>query len=630
MPEFDDIKDQIQFSGFTEAQEETILNDLERVYGTESGQAMMDAGLAGEGLHYLNTNSQAVLQEFATATQEDPRFQNSTASDLHGGNFAVTDSAHPRTLSGGRVYVNAYDSIDPATGDPEVYTDPTFAGKSSVAADADPIYSLDHDGEVFEIDPFYILVHETNHTARDERDITGNNPAAGEYYTPSMIGGTRDSVIDAYEGINESNTQVIMEELGIDQLRGSYLGTSLEGRAPGEDYGLGRDHDVAITTNQFVDMTNHTPVDGVVLDGITQDTLNRFNAPGRTDLLDQEFRVGNGNDTVHAFDGDDIVRTGGGDDRIFLGSGNDVAHAGWGMNTIDGGDANLDPTSDHKSDTTMDWGFDRVDYTTLDAGFAPADGLSADGTARDGVLMTIDADTISVNKGQHFSPMIRDDVDQLHNIDTVRGTARDDLTQVNGLSGERMVDGGDGVDTLRVPEDVTNNTTAGTFNGQAYDGYLEAADGAKLYYTNYENIDVATSPTTEQEALNETEGPTQTIPMEEALKLLRDEGTSLEADAGPTGDALRTPGARAIMQTLVENDQTELEVSTEAMNGTAGDQVAEVLRAATNAVEERGLTEQAEETYEHMVEAHEAVHEHQAETEQSRVNDEQVSYDMAM
>ena len=57
MPDFKDIKDQIQFSGFSEPQQISILKDLERVYETDAGKAMIDNGLAGEGLHYLNTNS---------------------------------------------------------------------------------------------------------------------------------------------------------------------------------------------------------------------------------------------------------------------------------------------------------------------------------------------------------------------------------------------------------------------------------------------------------------------------------------------------------------------------------------------------------------------------------------------
>ena len=57
IPPFEYVKDQIQFSGFSKPQQISILKDLERVYETDAGKAMIDNGLAGEGLHYLNTNS---------------------------------------------------------------------------------------------------------------------------------------------------------------------------------------------------------------------------------------------------------------------------------------------------------------------------------------------------------------------------------------------------------------------------------------------------------------------------------------------------------------------------------------------------------------------------------------------
>lgn len=624
-PDFDTVRDRIEFSGFTEEQQESILADFERIYeGSETGRALIDEGLAGEGLHVLNTNSQAVLEEFAAATQEDPRFQNSSVGELHGGNFAVTASAHPRTLSGGRIHVNAYDAIDPDTGEPEVYTNPELIGRSPLAADADPIYSLDQDGTVFEVDPFYILTHELGHAAGDDRDIVGNDPRAGEYYTPALLDGTPEGTIRAYRGLNEANTQIIMEELGVEQLRGSYLGTSLTGREPGEEFGLGRDHDVSVTSNRVFDATGHAPVDVVVTDSITQEVLDKFGVPDRTSLRDQVFRMGAGDDTVHAFDGDDGILPGAGDDRVYMGEGNDLVLGGRGNDVYDGGDANLDPESDHSSDASRDWGFDAVDYSRLDAGFAPPQ--LADGTVVEGVVISVSADEITVDKGQAAAPMPGSEVDRLNNIDAVVGTGRDDHVEVSAIADGSVFVGGGGNDTLRIdtmPEgEVVNLPGAGEFNGVPYDGRI-VHDGKTLHYSGFETIELPgleptieppdrqntprldPLPDAEVTPVDATDTSSSPTPFEDAVRILRDESDRALEEVPPELDSLLEPAlassyGQATIRTLAENGAPDLDLDPVAMEGDEASRVTEVLRATTAKLDEMGKLPEAEAAFNEM------------------------------
>lgn len=650
--EFDDVKGQIKFSGFTDPQKESILNDLERVYGTESGREVIDKGLNGDGLHYLNSNSQAVLTEYSRATFEDPRFRNSTVDSAHGGNFALTGSAFPRTLSPGRVYINEYDSIDSSTGLPEIYTDPRLSAASSRVADADPVNSVDHNGKTFEIDPFYILVHETNHAAADERDIEGNNRSGGQYFTPGILDGTKQSVIDAYEGLNESNTQEIMKELNYNQLRGSYLGTdqgefhyirsrvntsnSLDDPTTpyfeetpnnwsvGDDLGLAREHDVGLTiSNDYqknaAGFPSRDPVTGdlLVIDGNLNMTSH---VPVRAVVVDNDgpstLALGDLADTVHAFDGNDVISTGDGDDRAFGGHGDDKIEAGWGSKILDGGDANLDPSSDHLSDQKTDWGVDTVDYTNLNVGLTNSLKYAYDGVSPPGVEISIKGDDVTVNKGRAHVFDKQDDVDQLNNIDIVKATDRADITKVEDLSSDMLIDGSGGLDTLRIdtlPEgtEVTNVPGGGMFHGQPYDGYIQIGTN-KLYYNDYENFEL---PKAEAEvsapeaALKDAAGATSEIsemPMEEAITILRDESDEA-LRLGPETDQpdaiapmLNSSAGASVMQTLIDNAQSSIPVSLQAMAGNAYQRVEEILKGSVDRLNEIDKVHEAEMRYEEI------------------------------
>jgi len=613
-PPFEDVKDQFQFTGFDDAQREVILGQLEQAWNTDSGQTMLQDGLDNNGLHYLNVNDQSVISSVAAKAGM------SVGDVPAAGNFAIP--------SQGEVYLNGYDALD-ANGKVQAYSglDPSLDGQLATADT--PIRSLDTDGEVFSVPPVYTMLHETNHAARNVPDIPRTRPNGIEY-DQTMSNTNSTEAAQAYYGANEVDTQKILAEMGLDQHRGAYSGTAaLKDVDIGADYGLDRDHAVGVTTFDGIDMTGHSPVDTVVV-GATAAEVKAL-APGFSDaesvqFVSNEYKLGDANDTVHTFDGADNVYTGGGDDRVFLGEGKDIAHAGWGNNTIDGGDANLDPASDHKSNTTTDWGIDSVDYTTLKTGFAAPDALSVDssfdGVARDGVLITIDADEISVNKGQQYAPAPGEDIDKLHNIDAVKGSSRDDLAEVSELSGDQALDGAGGTDTLVIntlPDGSTATDVAGpvTFNGTGYDGYV--SDGAdKLYYKSIENLVIeqpeAAAPVGGDVDVNDAApvippidasldgAPSPHIlPMENAVRILHEEGAEaveLERasgiENGPISTLINTPAGVSVMETLVAHGDRSIEVDPADLEGDAHSRVSSVLRGSMERIQEIGKVDEFE------------------------------------
>lgn len=507
---FDAIKDQIQFSGFTDEQEATILSQLERAYETESGRAMIDDGLANHGLHYNNANSSAVIDALVAEGQAAGRPE--TASAYLNGDFAI-----PRNYGipgrDGQLFLSSYDSIDPATGQPEIYNYPGLPQDGQAAVGTDPILSLDQEGDVIELDPTYILIHETNHSARDVRDIIddgadgfGNDLQNGKYYSGPYI--TDPTQTPDYMGVNETDTQVIMREMGYTDLRGSYIGTFLDGRGAGEEFGMSREFDTTLTTGGNIDMRAHAPQDALVVN---------------TDRGGNMF-LGDGDDVGHGLGGNDGFVMGGGNDIGFGGLGNDVFVAGRGLDVIDGGEADVSPgATNRESDSVTDWGFDAVSYQQLDIGGGPAGileaNLSFDGTARDGIFIEIDGRDGQVLKGSEAGATV-EQADSLRNIDAVVGTRRDDLAEVASLDGDILLDGSDGTDTLRLdsmdPDTLTQVPGAGTFNGQPYQGFF--TDGtSNLYYNNYENF-----------VLPEVE-------------------TSAIADSDASASGITTPGADAVL-----------------------------------------------------------------------------------
>lgn len=319
IPPFEDVKDQFQFTGFDDNQREVILGQLEQVWGTDSGRAMLQDGLNNNGLHFLNINDQNVIQTYANS-------RGITPDKVSNGNFARPDL--------GNVYLNGYDALD-AKGDIQTYTGlhPSMDGQQATADT--PIRSLDTNGEVFSVPPVYTLIHETNHAARGVPDIPGVRPN-GIQYDQTMSNSNSEEAAKAYYGANEVDTQKILSDMGIDQHRGAYSGTAaLDDVNLGADYGLGRDHNVGVTVFDGIDMTGHLPVDSVVVGATAAEVKLAaadqgviFTDTQSLQFVSNEYKLGNANDTVHAFDGNDTVHTGGGDDRVFLGLGNDVAHAG--------------------------------------------------------------------------------------------------------------------------------------------------------------------------------------------------------------------------------------------------------------------------------------------------------------
>ena len=617
---FDAVRDQIKFKGFTGAQRDEILDQYEEAYNAPGGtkaREMIDAGLAlPDGLTVYNSNSQGVIVDYSEAAIADavadyelanPGIKVSQADidklELDTFNESLSGDFSPSTAQG-HVFISAYPSIpDQSTGIVETYNYPGAVRDGQSAVASPPFRSVDHNGVMFDVPPIQTLIHETNHAVTGDIDLAPDgttletNLANGQYYTIDTTGNAADD----YRGPNETATQEMLKEMGYTQLRGAYVGNWNTTNNVGDDYGLGRQHDVGITSGD-IDMTTHAPVNAVVI-GVA----------GQANT----FKLGDGNDTVHAFDGTDTVHTGAGDDHVFLGLGDDTAHAGWGANTIDGGDANLDPKSDHRSDNVTDWGFDTVNYTTLPAGFASPDALQADavfdGTARDGVLITISGDDVSVNKGQENSVRLGEDVDQLHNIDAITGSTRDDLTEVNALSGDRAIDGAGGTDTLRIDGlaegvEVTNTVGPVTFNGVTYDGVI--SDGTNnLYYTDYENI-IVEQPEVAGAVMDANDFPpvippvdasldgaptgSRTISLEDAIGMLAADQKALNASntgeqASHIQDALNHSDAAQMFQNLHTHGVKTLTADITS-DMSAEDRAREILVAGQEATQEAGIS----------------------------------------
>ncbi|MEP1229187.1 MAG: hypothetical protein ABJG88_00780 [Litorimonas sp.] len=620
---FDAVRDKIKFEGFTDSQKEAILDQYEEAYNAPGGTAardMIDAGIAlPDGLTVHNSNSQSVMSDYAdnTVAKIVAKYQTDNpgvtvpqaqidASELQLFDAQLGEDFSPSTERG-QVYISAYPSIaDEATNTPEVYTYPGSTHLGQTADASDPLRSIDKNGVMFDVPPIHTLLHETNHAVTGDIDLAPDRPtlignvSAGQLYTTNTTGNAADD----YRGPNETATQEMLKQNGYTQLRGAYIGNWAPEHAAGTDFSLGREHEVGLTSNGPLDMTTHDPVAAVVVD-----------AAGSWSTL----RLGDKSDTVHAFDGNDTVYTGGGADRVFLGSGDDVAHAGWGNNTIDGGDANLDPASDHKSDVVTDWGFDTVDYTTLPTGFAAPEALSVDtsfdGAARDGILITMDGADVSVTKGTQYSFVVGEDVDRHHNIDAIKGTNRDDLTEVSEFSGDRALDGAGGTDTLLIntlPDGNTATNVAGpvTFNGASYDGYV--TDGTdKLYYKGIENIVVerpeaagAVGDPVDANgaapiippvdgALNGAPTGHPSLDLEDAVRILHEEGAEaveLERasgiESGPISTLINTPAGVSVMETLVAHGDRSLELDPAELEGDAYSRVTSVLRSSMERVEE--------------------------------------------
>jgi len=607
VPPFEDVKGQFQFTGFDDDQREVILGQVKQAWDTDSGRAMLQDGLNNNGLHFLNINDQSVIQTYANSNRITP-------DKVSTGNFARPDL--------GNVYLNGYDALD-ANGNVQTYSGlhPTMDGQQAIADT--PIRSLDTNGEVFSVPPVYTLIHETNHAARSVPDIPRSRPNGIEY-DQTMSNTNSEEAAQAYYGANEVDTQKILSDMGIDQHRGAYNGTAaLDDVSLGADYGLGRDHDVGVTTFDGIDMTGHSPVDSVVVGATAVEAKIAaanvgiiFTDAQSRQYVSNEYKLGDGNDTVHAFDGNDIVYSGGGNDGVFLGLGDDVAHAGWGSNTIDGGDAKLDPKSDHLSDHTTDWGVDTVDYTNLNMGLTNSLKYAYDGISPPGIEISINGDDVSVNKGKAHIFDHQDDVDQLNNIDVVKATDRADTTEVENLSSDMLIDGGNGLDTLRIDTlpkgtEVTNVPESGMFHGQPYDGYIQIGTN-KLYYNDYENFEL---PKAESEnskpkvALEEDVDVTfdiKEMPMEEAVTILRDESNEalrLGPDVGrpdAVSPMLNSSAGASVMQTLIDNRQASIPVSPKAMEGNAYQRVGEVLKGSVDRLNEIDKVNEAEMRFEEI------------------------------
>ena len=486
---FDAIKDDIGFTGFTDKQGQEMLDWLREAYQTETGREMIDGAMDRTGLHYFNSNDQAVAQSIV-------RRDGGTIEDAVQSNYAYRSS--------GDIYLDSFPSRDNMTDAINTYT---VAGalNGQPADRQDTIRSLDKDGEVFEISDRYVLLHETGHVGFNARDITAKDYEGGKYFDGRTV--FSSSTVDDYKGINETRTQEVMKEIAEvrgepePQLRGSYVGTAgLDGLNLGDELGLGQEHDLSITTIpsvRGVDASGNRIVSSKL-----DMTSGRFDPTPHSPLsvvvkdmdFDSDIILGNLSDTAHGFDGDDTMNLGGGNDRGYGGLGDDIFTAGRGLDYYDGGEANLDPASNHQSDNTTNWGIDSIDYRTLDIGGGAAGMLSAkhsfDGVARDGIQINIEGRDGTVLKGSELGST-GEQADYYHNIDIIHGTSRDDLTEVKSLDGLMYIDGSSGHDTLNISNfpqgTVTHVPGAGTFNGQSFEGYVQLGT-AQLFYNDYENI----------------------------------------------------------------------------------------------------------------------------------------------
>ncbi len=307
----------------------------------------------------------------------------------------------------------------------------------------------------------------------------------------------------------------------------------------------------------------------------------------------QDIRTGRGDDFVHSGNGNDTVDLGRGNDKAWLGSGDDIVITGRGSDQVAG-----------------EAGFDTVDYTDRFSNFSMP-------------LMSSDGLTVTIN-GASSEIRIGTDIDTLTDIENILGSSRDDVFNVEAVSGNMYINGGQGADILEVSGSIAGayilDTSDGvyppghelagqTYNGTITDGtntlyYTDIADDAVTGISSYEPIIPPISTD-----LGGQERDAIELPLEAAIEILRNETDdaiaferTMTPDNGISLEAtLKSSVPVSVMQTLMENDQSSISVSQTAMNGNAHDRVREVLRGSVERLNEIDKTQEAEAHFDNQI-----------------------------
>jgi Ca2+-binding RTX toxin-like protein len=263
----------------------------------------------------------------------------------------------------------------------------------------------------------------------------GNDWLLGGAGDDTLTGGLGDDTLDGGDGLDVVMFEGNYADYVIAEVVGGLTVSSTEG------------DDVLRNTNRliFSDQTVEVIIAGVYLSGT--DAADLIEGGTGDDAIYGE----GGNDTILGSEGSDLISGGMGDDSLYAASGDDTVDAGDGNDLIVGGDGAGDDL--YMGGT----GVDTVRYTSATAGIKV--NLSA---ARD-QARSISADLAGIG------------VDQLSDIENIIAGYYDDILTGNaadnvfaGMTGNDVIDGGLGIDTVEIAilfADVTNVALANGSGG---------------------------------------------------------------------------------------------------------------------------------------------------------------------
>jgi len=184
--------------------------------------------------------------------------------------------------------------------------------------------------------------------------------------------------------------------------------------------------------------------------------------------------------------------------------------------------------------------------------------------------------------------------DKWQNTEAIRGTGSAAYPESDKIT----------IDPSVGPVDWQFDTVNGVENRES--GFIVQGDN-KVRFDNIENVGIRPGdlingavPTA---ALDGVDHDSRIdLPMKDAMHILdHQQAAVLDKDGeSNVGQMLESGAAFAVMKTLVQNEETSIDVSPISMVGNAFEQVTEVLRAAVERLKDKGLEQEASENFEDL------------------------------
>ena len=273
----------------------------------------------------------------------------------------------------------------------------------------------------------------------------------------------------------------------------------------------------------------------------------------------------------------------------------------------------------------MKGGYDVADYFVVGKGKGLSVEIGANEITVEKSFTTeeqIESSVVTGGVGTSSATQIRSHtaVDKWQNTEAIRGTGSDDHFNISDLSGIKEIDGRDlpkRADGTAYPESdkITIDPSVGpvdwqfdTVNGveNRESGYIVQGDN-KVRFDNIENVGIRPGDlingAVQTAALDGVDQDARIdLPMKDAMHILDHQQAAVLDNDGESnvGQMLESGAAFAVMKTLVQNEETSIDVSPVSMVGNAFEQVSEVLRAAVERLKDKGLEQEASENFEDL------------------------------